>query len=150
VSEWPKELASKASMGQPIGGSNPSTTALVERPGSYEPGLSRVCAVTARALGRCHGMTKTQRLLAAVALAGAAAGLAAPAAVAAPAAPLPVEDLLPAAAPDMPAAAQPDVQQLGKGLNELNQLNQLMALPDQLEPVIAPAAPALGLLGAFE
>ncbi|MFJ6939190.1 hypothetical protein [Streptomyces sp. NPDC101132] len=92
-------------------------------------------------------MTKTQRILAAIALAGAAAGLAAPAAAASP---LPVEELLPTAAPDMPAEASPSVQDIGGGLNKLNELNQLMSVPDQLMPVVEPAAPVLNLLGAFE
>lgn len=129
-------------------GSNPTATALDGSPGSYEPGLSCMPAVTARGLGRCHGMTKTQRILAAVALAGAAAGLAAPAASAATTTPLPVAELVPAAAPDMPAGA--DTMKQLQGLNELNQLNQLMALPDQLDPVLAPAAPVLGLASAVE
>ncbi|MFK0255312.1 hypothetical protein [Streptomyces sp. NPDC090445] len=95
-------------------------------------------------------MTKTQRMLAAIALAGAAAGLAAPAASAAPAAPLTLPDL-PQAAPGMPEGAAPgSVQEIGAKLNDLNQLNQLMTLPDQLAPVIAPAEPVLGLLGAIE
>src|SRR4051812_39259093 len=117
-------------MGQPIGGSNPSTTASFESPAPQGTGLSafsrlprairrgtsrhasapastsrRVFTddgrVTGAPLGRCHGMTKTQRMLAAFALAGAAAGLAAPAASAAPAAPITLPDL-PQAAPGMP------------------------------------------------
>ncbi|MEU2389145.1 hypothetical protein [Streptomyces sp. NPDC007369] len=95
-------------------------------------------------------MTKTQRMLAAIALAGAAAGLAAPAASAAPAAPLTLPDL-PQAAPGMPEGAVPgSVQEIGAKLNDLNQLNQLMTLPDQLAPVIAPVEPVLGLLGGIE
>ncbi|MCF3178477.1 hypothetical protein IPZ70_00670 [Streptomyces polychromogenes] len=96
-------------------------------------------------------MTKTQRLLAAFALAGAAAGLAAPAASAAPAAPLTLPDL-PQAAPGMPAGATPaSVQDIGAKVSEgANQLNQLMALPDQLQPVIAPVAPLVDLLGAVQ
>ncbi|EFL16408.1 hypothetical protein [Streptomyces sp. C] len=97
-------------------------------------------------------MTKTQRMLAAFALAGAAAGLAAPAASAAPldAAPLSLPDL-PAAAPGMPAGAQPSVPEIGARLSQgANQLNQLMTLPDQLSPVIAPVQPLLGLAGAIQ
>ncbi|MFJ3922320.1 hypothetical protein [Streptomyces sp. NPDC090022] len=97
-------------------------------------------------------MTKTQRLLAAVALAGAAAGFAAPAASAAvlPQGPLTLPDL-PSAAPGMPEGATPgSVQEIGAKLNELNQLNQLTALPDHLAPVIAPVEPVLGLAGAIQ
>ncbi|MFF4577838.1 hypothetical protein [Streptomyces sp. NPDC001389] len=96
-------------------------------------------------------MTKTQRLLAAFALAGAAAGLAAPAASAAPPAPLTLPDL-PTAAPGMPAGATPSsVQEIGGKIGEgANQLNQLMTLPDQLQPAIAPVAPVLDLLGAIQ
>ncbi|MCX5377081.1 hypothetical protein [Streptomyces sp. NBC_00091] len=97
-------------------------------------------------------MTKTQRMLAAFALAGAAAGLAAPAASAAPAsAPIALPDL-PAAAPGMPAGAQPtSVAEIGAKLGEgANQLNQLMTVPDQLAPLIAPAEPVLGLAGAIQ
>ncbi|NXY99046.1 hypothetical protein HYE82_32625 [Streptomyces sp. BR123] len=95
-------------------------------------------------------MTKTQRMLAAIALAGAAAGLAAPAASAAPAAPLALPDL-PQAAPGMPQGAAPgSVREVGAKLNDLNQLNQLMTLPDQLSPVIAPVEPVFGILGGIE
>ncbi len=76
-------------------------------------------------LGRCHGMNKTQRILAAFALAGAAAGLAAPAASAAPTAPIALPDL-PQAAPGMPEGATPgSVQEIGGKLDELNQLGLL-------------------------
>ncbi|MEV7172803.1 hypothetical protein ACN6AT_19450 [Streptomyces sp. JL4002] len=109
--------------------------------------------MTARPLGRCHGMTKTQRILAAFALAGAAAGLAAPAASAdtAPISPLTLPDL-PAAAPGMPAGAQPtSVQEIGSKLSEgANQLNALMELPNQLAPVIAPVQPIADLAGGLE
>ncbi|MFB6617178.1 hypothetical protein ACIGFK_07215 [Streptomyces sp. NPDC085524] len=109
--------------------------------------------MTARPLGRCHGMTKTQRMLAAIALAGAAAGLAAPAASAAdaPISPLTLPDL-PTAAPGMPSGAQPaSVQEIGAKLSEgANQLNQLMTLPDQLAPVIAPVQPLTDLAGGIE
>jgi hypothetical protein len=107
--------------------------------------------VTARPLGRCHGMTKTQRMLAAFALAGAAAGLAAPAASASPIAPLTLPDL-PAPAPGMPAGAQPaSVQEIGSKLSEgANQLNALMDLPNQLAPVIAPVQPLTDLAGGIE
>ncbi|MFJ3724720.1 hypothetical protein ACIPYQ_19405 [Streptomyces sp. NPDC090045] len=96
-------------------------------------------------------MTKTQRMLAAIALAGAAAGLAAPAASAAPIAPLALPDL-PAAAPGMPAGAQPtSVQEIGSKLSQgANQLNALMELPDKLSPVIDPVQPVLGLAGGLE
>ncbi|MFG2982942.1 hypothetical protein ACGFYQ_17065 [Streptomyces sp. NPDC048258] len=96
-------------------------------------------------------MTKTQRMLAAFALAGAAAGLAAPAASAAPIAPLTLPDL-PTAAPGMPAGAQPaSVEEIGGKLGEgANQLNQLMELPNQLAPVIAPVQPLTDLLGAVQ
>lgn len=96
-------------------------------------------------------MTKTQRILAAFALAGAAAGLAAPAASAAPPAPLTLPDL-PAAAPGMPEGATPgSVQEIGAKVSEgANQLNQLMTLPDQLQPAIAPVAPLVDLLGAVQ
>ncbi|MEU3722888.1 hypothetical protein [Streptomyces sp. NPDC031705] len=98
-------------------------------------------------------MTKTQRMLAAFALAGAAAGLAAPAATAAPVgvAPLALPDL-PTAAPGMPAGSQPaSVQEIGAKVSEgANQLNQLMTLPDQLAPVIAPVEPVLSLAGAIQ
>ncbi|WP_037792762.1 hypothetical protein [Streptomyces sp. Mg1] len=106
--------------------------------------------MTGRPLGRCHGMTKTQRMLAAIALAGAAAGLAAPAASAAPIAPLTLPDL-PTAAPGMPEGATPNsVQDIGAKLNDLNQLNQLMDLPNQLAPVIAPVQPITDLAGAIQ
>ncbi|MET9884685.1 hypothetical protein ABZZ20_16385 [Streptomyces sp. NPDC006430] len=95
-------------------------------------------------------MTKTQRMLAAFALAGAAAGLAAPAASAAPMAPITLPDL-PQAAPGMPEGATPrSVQEIGGKLNELNKLGQLMDVPNQLLPLIAPAEPVLGLLGAIQ
>ncbi|MFE9931776.1 hypothetical protein [Streptomyces sp. NPDC005533] len=96
-------------------------------------------------------MTKTQRILAAIALAGAAAGLAAPAASAAPIAPLALPDL-PTAAPGMPAGAQPtSVSDIGSKLSEgANQLNALMEVPNQLYPVIAPVEPVLGLAGGIE
>ncbi|MFE6839513.1 MULTISPECIES: hypothetical protein [unclassified Streptomyces] len=96
-------------------------------------------------------MTKTQRMLAAIALAGAAAGLAAPAASAAPIAPLTLPDL-PSAAPGMPAGAQPaSVEEVGSKLVEgANQLNALMELPNQLYPVVAPVEPVLGLAGGLE
>ncbi|MCJ1678794.1 hypothetical protein MTF65_15855 [Streptomyces sp. APSN-46.1] len=95
-------------------------------------------------------MTKTQRMLAAIALAGAAAGLAAPAASAAPIAPLTLPDL-PTAAPGMPEGATPhSVQDIGAKLNDLNQLNQLMDLPNQLAPVIAPVQPLTDLAGAIQ
>lgn len=106
--------------------------------------------MTARRLGRCHGMTKTQRILAAFALAGAAAGLAAPAASAAPIAPLTLPDL-PTAAPGMPAGATPgSVKEIGAKLNQLNELNQLMEVPNHLAPVIAPVEPVVGLLGGVQ
>ncbi|OKK18159.1 hypothetical protein AMK16_17545 [Streptomyces sp. CB00455] len=96
-------------------------------------------------------MTKTQRILAAFALAGAAAGLAAPAASAAPLSPLTLPDL-PSAAPGMPAGAQPaSVQEIGGKLSQgANQLNQLMDLPNQLAPVIAPVQPLTDLAGGIE
>lgn len=98
-------------------------------------------------------MTKTQRMLAAFALAGAAAGLAAPAASAAtsPVSPLTLPDL-PSAAPGMPAGAQPSsVQEIGAKLSEgANQLNQLMELPNHLAPVIAPVQPLTDLAGGIE
>ncbi|MEJ8643556.1 hypothetical protein WKI68_23630 [Streptomyces sp. MS1.HAVA.3] len=107
--------------------------------------------MTARPFRRCHGMTKTQRILAAFALAGAAAGLAAPAASAAPIAPLALPDL-PTAAPGMPAGAQPaSVQEIGAKLSEgLNQLNALAELPNHLAPVIAPVQPVTDLAGAIQ
>lgn len=107
--------------------------------------------MTARPLGRCHGMTKTRRMLAAIALAGAAAGLAAPAASAAPISPLTLPDL-PTAAPGMPAGATPSsVQEIGGQVSGgLNQLNQLMELPNQLAPVIAPVQPITDLAGGLE
>lgn len=158
MSEWPKELASKASMGQPIGGSNPSTTAPIESPAPQGSGLSAFhphvptddARVTARPLGRCHGMTKTQRMLAAFALAGAAAGLAAPAASAAPLAPLTLPDL--PTAPGMPAGAQPaSVQEIGAKVAEgANQLNQLMEVVNQTQQLTAPVQPAVDLLGGLE
>ncbi|MFD9334543.1 hypothetical protein ACFWBF_09045 [Streptomyces sp. NPDC060028] len=106
--------------------------------------------MTGRLLGRCHGMTKTQRMLAAIALAGAAAGLAAPAASAAPISPLTLPDL--PSAPGTPAGAQPaSVQEIGGQLSGgLNQLNQLMELPNQLAPVIAPVQPLTDLAGGIE
>ncbi|MCX4692077.1 hypothetical protein AB0D94_00525 [Streptomyces sp. NPDC048255] len=96
-------------------------------------------------------MTKTQRMLAALALAGAAAGFAAPAASAAQLAPLALPDL-PTAAPGMPAGAQPaSVQEIGAKLSEgANQLNQLMELPNHLAPVIAPVQPLTDLAGGIE
>ncbi|MFF4318637.1 hypothetical protein [Streptomyces sp. NPDC001568] len=96
-------------------------------------------------------MTKTQRMLAAIALAGAAAGLAAPAATAAPIAPLTLPDL-PTAGPGMPQGAQPrSVQEIGGKVSEgANQLNQLMELPNQLAPVIAPVQPITDLAGGLE
>ncbi|MEU7552943.1 hypothetical protein AB0B01_11410 [Streptomyces sp. NPDC044571] len=96
-------------------------------------------------------MTKTQRMLAAFALAGAAAGLAAPAASAAPLAPLALPDL-PQAAPNMPEGATPgSVQEIGSMVTPgLNQLGQLMNLPNHLAPVIAPVEPVLGLAGAIQ
>ncbi|RSS81329.1 hypothetical protein [Streptomyces sp. WAC06614] len=98
-------------------------------------------------------MTKTQRLLAAVALAGAAAGLAAPAASAAdlPLSPLTLPEL-PSAAPGMPEGAVPhSVPEIGAKLNDgLNQMGQLMTLPDRLQPVVDPVAPVLGLAGAIQ
>ncbi|UQX02110.1 hypothetical protein [Streptomyces sp. RerS4] len=96
-------------------------------------------------------MTKTQRILAAFALAGAAAGLAAPAASAAPLAPLTLPDL-PTPTADMPAGAQPrSVQEIGAKVSEgANQLNQVMTLPDQLAPVIAPVQPLVDLAGAIQ
>ncbi|MCP3754877.1 hypothetical protein [Streptomyces sp. TBY4] len=106
--------------------------------------------MTARALGRCHGMTKTQRILAAIALAGAAAGLAAPAASAAPVSPLTLPDL--PAPQGMPEGASPaSVQEIGgKVSGGLNQLNQLMELPNHLAPVIAPVQPIADLAGGLE
>ncbi|MFJ3879226.1 hypothetical protein ACIPW5_17415 [Streptomyces sp. NPDC090077] len=97
-------------------------------------------------------MTKTQRMLAAFALAGAAAGLAAPAASAAPVGPAPLSlPELPAAAPGMPAGAQPTIPEIGGRLSQgANQLGQVMTLPDQLSPVIAPVEPVLGLAGAIQ
>ncbi|MFJ2749335.1 hypothetical protein [Streptomyces sp. NPDC087297] len=110
--------------------------------------------MTARPFGRCHGMTKTQRMLAAIALAGAAAGFAAPAASAASAAPISPLTLpdLPAAAPGMPAGAQPaSVQEIGSQLSAgANQLNALMELPNQLAPVIAPVQPIADLAGGLQ
>ncbi|WP_405490725.1 hypothetical protein [Streptomyces sp. NBC_00096] len=96
-------------------------------------------------------MTKTQRILAAFALAGAAAGLAAPAASAAPISPLTLPDL-PSAAPGMPQGATPSsVQEIGGQVSGgLNQLNQLMELPNQLAPVIAPVQPIADLAGGLE
>ncbi|MFD9405489.1 hypothetical protein ACFWBN_00480 [Streptomyces sp. NPDC059989] len=96
-------------------------------------------------------MTKTQRILAAFALAGAAAGLAAPAASAAPLTPLTLPDL-PSAAPGMPAGAQPtSVQEIGAKVSEgVRPLDQLSTLPDQLMPVIAPVQPVVDLLGAVQ
>lgn len=96
-------------------------------------------------------MTKTQRMLAAIALAGAAAGLAAPAASASPIAPLTLPDL-PTAAPGMPAGATPgSVQEIGAKLSEgANQLNQLMELPNHLAPVIAPVQPLTDLVSAIQ
>ncbi|MGW6856068.1 hypothetical protein [Streptomyces xanthophaeus] len=96
-------------------------------------------------------MTKTQRMLAAIALAGAAAGLAAPAASASPIAPLTLPDL-PTAAPGMPAGATPgSVQEIGAKLSEgANQLNQLMELANHLAPVIAPVQPLTDLAGAIQ
>ncbi|MEU4731108.1 MULTISPECIES: hypothetical protein [unclassified Streptomyces] len=96
-------------------------------------------------------MTKTQRMLAAFALAGAAAGLAAPAASASPIAPLTLPDL-PVPAQGMPAGAQPaSVQEIGSKLSEgANQLNALMDLPNQLAPVIAPVQPLTDLAGGIE
>ncbi|MEU3773550.1 hypothetical protein AB0F11_10110 [Streptomyces sp. NPDC032472] len=92
-------------------------------------------------------MTKTQRMLAALALAGAAAGLAAPAASAAPAAQITLPDL-PQAAPGMPEGAMPgSAQDVVKQLGPLNQLNDL---PNHLDPVVAPLAPVVGLLGAIQ
>ncbi|MFD8979088.1 hypothetical protein [Streptomyces sp. NPDC059564] len=96
-------------------------------------------------------MNKTQRILAAIALAGAAAGFAAPAASAAGLAPLTLPDL-PTAAPGMPAGATPhSVQEIGAKVSEgANQLNQLMELPDKLAPVIAPVQPIADLAGAVQ
>ncbi|MFI6148459.1 hypothetical protein [Streptomyces sp. NPDC051109] len=95
-------------------------------------------------------MTKTQRMLAAFALAGAAAGLAAPAASAAPAVPITLPDL-PQAAPGMPQGATPgSVREIGGKLTEVNKLGRLTDLPNDLAPVIAPVAPVLGLLGAIQ
>lgn len=143
-------------------GSNPTATALIESPAPQGSGLSAFSAlvgfrlpgdtrVTARPFCRCHGMTKTQRMLAAFALAGAAAGLAAPVASAAPIAPLTLPDL-PTAAPGMPEGATPSsVQEIGGQVGGgLNQLNQLMELPNQLAPVIAPVQPIADLAGGLE
>ncbi|MFE6842217.1 hypothetical protein [Streptomyces sp. NPDC057686] len=96
-------------------------------------------------------MTKTQRMLAAFALAGAAAGLAAPAASAAPATPITLPDL-PQAAPGMPEGATPgSVQEIAdQVIPGVNQLSRLTDLPNQLWPVVAPAEPVLGLLGAIQ
>ncbi|MCC0097238.1 MULTISPECIES: hypothetical protein [Streptomyces] len=95
-------------------------------------------------------MTKTQRMLAAFALAGAAAGLAAPAASAATPAPITLPDL-PQAAPGMPQGATPgSVQEIGGKLNELDKLGRVTELPNDLAPVIAPVEPVLGLLGAVQ
>ncbi|MCB5181160.1 hypothetical protein [Streptomyces antimicrobicus] len=98
-------------------------------------------------------MTKTQRLLAAVALAGAAAGLAAPAASAAdlPLSPLTLPEL-PTPAAGMPEDAAPNsVPEIGAKLNDgLTQLDQLATLPDRLQPVVDPVAPVLGLAGAIQ
>ncbi|MEU9250851.1 hypothetical protein AB0D66_03255 [Streptomyces sp. NPDC048270] len=92
-------------------------------------------------------MTKTQRMLAAIALAGAAAGLAAPAASAAPVAPLTLPDL-PSAAPGMqPTSVQEIGGQVSAGANQLNRLAQL---PDDLAPVIAPVQPLTDLAGAIQ
>ncbi|MEV8534840.1 hypothetical protein [Streptomyces sp. NPDC051211] len=95
-------------------------------------------------------MTKTQRMLAAIALAGAATGLAAPSASALPVAPLTLPDL-PQAAPGMPADAQPaSVQEIGgKVSTGVNQLGELMNLPNHLSPVIDPLQPVLGLAGGL-
>ncbi|MFJ6797385.1 hypothetical protein [Streptomyces sp. NPDC091268] len=95
-------------------------------------------------------MTKTQRILAAIALAGAAAGLAAPAASAAPISPLTLPDL--PSAPGTPAGAQPaSVQEIGGQVGAgLDQLNQLMELPNQLAPVIAPVQPLTDLAGGLQ
>ncbi|MFF1558128.1 hypothetical protein [Streptomyces sp. NPDC058279] len=94
-------------------------------------------------------MTKTQRMLAAFALAGAAAGLAAPAASAAPIAPLTLPDL-PQAAPGMPKGATPgSVREIGEKLTALNQLGRLMDLPNDLAPVVAPVQPLTDLAGAI-
>ncbi|MFJ9941019.1 hypothetical protein [Streptomyces erythrochromogenes] len=109
--------------------------------------------VTARPLGRCHGMTKTQRILAAFALAGAAAGLAAPAASAdtAPTSPLTLPDV-PIPSPGTPAGVQPaSVQEVvGKVGDGANGLNALTDLPNQLAPVIAPVQPLTDLAGAIQ
>ncbi|MEV7727231.1 hypothetical protein ACIRP0_29915 [Streptomyces sp. NPDC101733] len=96
-------------------------------------------------------MNKTQRILAAIALAGAAAGFAAPAASASGIAPLTLPDL-PSPAADMPAGASPrSVQEIGGKLSEgANQLNQVMELPNQLAPVIAPIQPITDLAGGLE
>ncbi|MEU8842559.1 hypothetical protein AB0D97_26080 [Streptomyces roseus] len=95
-------------------------------------------------------MTKTQRMLAAFALAGAAAGLAAPAASAAAPAPITLPDL-PQAAPGMPQGATPgSVQEIGGKLGELDKLGRLTQLPNDLDPAIAPVAPVLDLLGAIQ
>ncbi|MEV6683255.1 MULTISPECIES: hypothetical protein [Streptomyces] len=109
--------------------------------------------MTARPLGRCHGMTKTQRILAAFALAGAAAGLAAPAASAdtAPISPLTLPDV-PIPSPGTPAGVQPaSVQEVvGKVGDGANGLNALADLPNQLAPVIAPVQPLTDLAGAIQ
>ncbi|MEV7613243.1 hypothetical protein [Streptomyces sp. NPDC089799] len=96
-------------------------------------------------------MTKTQRMLAALALAGAAAGLAAPTASALPVgAPLALPDLPQPSG--MPAGAQPrSVQEIGGRLNSgLNQANALMEVPNQLAPLVSQVEPVIGLTGALE
>ncbi|GAA2267364.1 hypothetical protein GCM10010232_69640 [Streptomyces amakusaensis] len=82
-------------------------------------------------------MTKTQRVIAAVALAAGASVLSVSGASAAPAAPVP------------PAgAAQPSpIDQVTGGINQLHQLNALLEVPNQLAALTDPVT---GLVGAVQ
>ncbi|MFD7032851.1 hypothetical protein ACFWAR_33005 [Streptomyces sp. NPDC059917] len=95
-------------------------------------------------------MTKTQRMLAALALAGATAGFAAATAPVASAAPITLPDL--PVAPGTPEGATPrSVQEIGAKVSEpLQQLNQLMTLPDQLSPLTDTVAPVTNLATGIE
>ncbi|MFE9255601.1 hypothetical protein [Streptomyces sp. NPDC006879] len=90
-------------------------------------------------------MTKTKRFLTAVALAAGAAGIGAGSAAALPALPLPE---LPAAAPDMPAAAQPELNELAPTiLRGASEANQLM---DAIPQLTAPVQPVIDIASGLE
>ncbi|MEU5164033.1 hypothetical protein AB0G74_31075 [Streptomyces sp. NPDC020875] len=84
-------------------------------------------------------MTKTQRILTAVALAAGASALSVSAASA-------NGHAAGAPAPEGVQSLTDGVASLQGGINELNQLNQLMEVPNHLAPLIDPVAQVAGAI----